>query len=376
MTDELALVRDTARDFFHRESVPNHERWSAQRGVDREFWNAAGKAGLLCAAVPEAYGGGGGTFAHEAIIIEEQARAGDTAFGNAIHSSIVAPYILHYGSEEQRRRWLPGLAGGELVGSLAMTEPGTGSDVAAVQTRARRDGDAYVLTGSKTFISNGTQCDLAVVVCKTGEPTDGREPVSLLVVETGTNPDGFSRGPALSKIGQHGQDTCELFFDRVRVPATNLLGAEEGQGFVQAMHQLAQERLVIAVVATAVMEEVIEQTVRYAHERTAFGQTLLGFQNTRFTLAECKTEATIARVFVDECIRLHLAGELDAETVSMAKWWTTEKQNEIAGECLQLHGGYGYMSEYPVARAFVDSRVQMIAGGTNEIMKEIIGRGL
>ena len=375
-TPELALLRDTSRDFFAREAVPAQARWAAQRSVDRGFWNLAGKAGLLCAAVPEEYGGGGGSFAHEAVILEEQARAGDTAFGNAIHSSIVAPYIQHHGTEEQRRRWLPGMASGELVGALAMTEPGTGSDVAAIRTRAVREGDHYLLTGSKIFISNGTLCDLVVVVCKTGPPSGGREAVSLLVVETAQEPAGFRRGAPLDKIGQHGQDTCELFFDQVRVPAANLIGGREGLGFVQAMHQLAQERLVIAVVAVAVMEAVLEDTIRYAKQRTAFGQDLIAFQNTRFTLAECRTETTIARVFVDECIDRHLHGELDAQTVSMAKWWTTQKQNDVVSRCLQVHGGYGYMSEYPVARAFVDSRVQMIAGGTNEIMKEIIGKSL
>jgi acyl-CoA dehydrogenase len=376
MTDELALLRETARDFFRRESVPHHERWSAQQHVDREFWNKAGEVGLLCASMPEAYGGGGGTFAHEAIIIEEQSRAGDSAFGNTIHSAIVAPYILNYGSEEQRRRWLPGMASGELVAAIAMTEPETGSDLQAITTRARRDGDEYVITGAKTFISNGLLCDLILLVCKTGDPKGGADAVSLIVVECGDDPPGFSRGRLLRKIGQHGQDTAELFFDEVRVPAANLLGSEEGQGFRQAMTQLPQERLVIAVVAGAVIEATIEQTIQYTRERRAFGRSVLDFQNTRFKLAECATEATIARVFVDDCIDRHLRGELDTQTASMAKWWMSQKQNDIVSTCLQLHGGYGYMEEYPVARAFIDARIQMIAGGTNEIMKEIIGRAL
>ncbi len=376
MTDELALFSETAREFFRRESLPHHERWSAQQSVDRDFWRKAGEVGLLCAGIPAEYGGGGGTFAHEAIALDEQARAGDTAFGNAIHSSIVARYLLQYATEDQKQRWLPRMATGDLVAAIAMTEPGTGSDLQAVKTRARRSGDEYIIDGAKTFISNGKHCDIVVLVCKTGDTPGGRDAISLLVVEANDELKGFSRGRLLNKVGQHGQDTAELFFDGVRVPAGNLLGLAEGQGFIQLMHQLPQERLVIAVIAAAVMETTVEQTIAYTKERRAFGQNLLSFQNTRFTLAECKTEATIARVFVDECIDRHLRGELDTETASMAKWWTTKKQCEIVDECVQLHGGYGYMVEYPVARAFVDSRIQMIAGGTNEIMKEIIGRAL
>ena len=376
MTDELALFRDTAREFFRRESVPHYERWSAQQSVDRDFWRKAGEVGLLCAGIPTDYGGGGGTFAHEAIALEEQARAGDTAFGNAIHSSIVAWYLLNYAAEDQKHRWLPRMATGELVAAIAMTEPGTGSDLQAIKTRARRCGDEYVVDGAKTFISNGKNCDIVVLVCKTGDTAGGREAISLIVVETNDELKGFSRGRLLNKIGQHGQDTAELFFDGVRVPVDNLLGAEEGRGFIQLMHQLPQERLVIATIAAAVMETTVEHTIAYTKQRKAFGQDLLSFQNTRFKLAECKTEAAIARVFVDECIDRHLRGELDTETASMAKWWTTKKQCEVVDECLQLHGGYGYMVEYPVARAYIDSRIQMIAGGTNEIMKEIIGRAL
>jgi acyl-CoA dehydrogenase len=376
MTDELELFRETAREFFRRESVPHHERWAAQQAVDRDFWNKAGEVGLLCAGIPAEHGGGGGTFAHEAIALEEQARAGDTAFGNAIHSSIVAWYLLRYATEEQKRRWLPAMASGELVGAIAMTEPGTGSDLQAVKTRARRVGDEYLVDGAKTFISNGKHCGLIVLVCKTGDPASGAEAVSLLVIESDDELQGFSRGRLLHKLGQHGQDTAELFFDGVRVPAENLLGPAEGQGFAQLMAQLPQERLVIAVVAVAVIETVLEQTIAYTKERTAFGQPLLGFQNTRFKLAECQTEATIARIFVDDCVDRHLRGELDTQTASMAKWWCTQKQCEIVDHCLQLHGGYGYMTEYPIARAYADSRIQTIAGGTNEIMKEIIGRNL
>jgi acyl-CoA dehydrogenase len=375
MTDELALLRETAREFFRRESVPHHERWAAQKHVDREFWNKAGEVGLLCASIPEEYGGGGGTFAHETIILEEQARAADSAFGGGVHSPIVAHYVLNYGSEEQKRRWLPAMAAGEMVGAIAMTEPGTGSDLQSIKTRAKRDGDEYVIDGAKTFISNGKHCDLLIIAAKTGRE-EGAAGVSLIVAETSENLEGFARGKLLDKIGMHGQDTSELFFDSMRVPAENLLGEAEGQGFIQLMQQLPQERLTIAVTAVVVMEAVLEQTIAYTRERKAFGRELLSFQHTRFLLAERKTEATIARIFMDECIQRHLRGELDAQTASMAKWWLTQKQCEVVDDCLQLYGGYGYMTEYPIAQAFVDSRVQKIYGGTNEIMKEIIGRSL
>jgi acyl-CoA dehydrogenase len=375
MTDELSMLGETAREFFKRESIPNHKRWAEQKHVDREYWNKAGEVGLLCASIPEEYGGGGGTFAHEAVIMQEQARAGDSAFGNTIHSPIVAHYILEYGSEDQKQKWLPKMASGEMVGAIAMTEPGTGSDLQNVKTRAERDGDEYVISGGKTFISNGLQCDLLIIVAKTGSE-EGAAGVSLIVCETHDDLPGFTRGKLLEKIGMHGQDTIELFFDEVRVPAENLLGPAEGQGFIQLMQQLPQERLSIAVVAVTVIEEIFNETLRYTQERHAFGRELLGFQNTRFTLAERKTEAVIARIFLDECIERHLRGELDVQTAAMAKWWLTQKQCEIVDDCLQLHGGYGYMSEYMVAQAYVDSRVQKIYGGSNEIMKEIIGRTL
>jgi acyl-CoA dehydrogenase len=375
MTDELALLRETASEFFRRESVPHHERWAAQKHVDREFWNKAGEVGLLCASVPEEYGGGGGTFAHETVILEEQARAADSAFGGGVHSPIVAQYILNYGSEEQKRGWLPAMASGEMVGAIAMTEPGTGSDLQSIKTRAKREGDEYVIDGAKTFISNGKHCDLLIIAAKTGRE-EGAAAMSLIVVETSDELEGFTRGKLLDKIGMHGQDTSELFFDSMRVPAENLLGEAEGQGFIQLMQQLPQERLTIAVTAVVVMESVLEQTIAYTRDRKAFGRDLLSFQHTRFLLAERKTEATIARIFMDECVQRHLRGELDAQTASMAKWWLTQKQCEIVDDCLQLYGGYGYMTEYPIAQAFVDSRVQKIYGGTNEIMKEIIGRSL
>ncbi|MFI9814319.1 acyl-CoA dehydrogenase family protein [Saccharothrix variisporea] len=374
MTDDLDQLRQLARTFFEKESVPNHERWAAQKHVDREFWTKAGELGLLCLSIPEEYGGGGGTFAHEAVLLEEQARAGDSAWGNSVHSGIVAHYINAYGTEEQKHRWLPKLASGESVGAIAMTEPGGGSDLQNIKTRATRHGDEYVISGSKTFITNGAQCDLVIVVAKT-DPSQGATGISLLVVETAETP-GFRRGRVLDKIGLKGQDTAELFFDDVRVPADNLLGSSEGQGFIQLMQQLPQERLIIAVASIAGIEAAVDLTVDYVKDRTAFGRELIKFQNTRFTLAECATEARVTRAFVDECIEAHLEGKLDVPTAAMAKWWSTERLCRVVDECVQLFGGYGYMTEYPIARAWADARVQKIYGGTNEIMKEIIARSL
>ena len=373
MTDELSMLRDLSRSFFEREAVPHQERWAKQQHVDRDFWNKAGEVGLLCASIPQEYGGGGGTFAHEVVISEEYSRTLDGAFGNGVHSVICAHYINNYGSEEQKRRWLPKMASGELVCGIAMTEPGTGSDLQAVKTRAVSDGDEYVINGAKTFISNGLQSDLMIVVAKT-DPKEGARGISLIVVETDTP--GYSHGRVLEKIGMKGQDTAELFFEDVRVPAANLLGDNEGLGFVQLMQQLPQERLSIAIGAVVVMERVVELTAEYVKERKAFGQELMAFQNTRFELAECATDTHVARVFLDDCIERHLAGELDAATASMAKYWTTERQCQVVDRCLQLFGGYGYMLEYPIARAYADARVQKIYGGTNEIMKELIARTL
>ncbi|MFL6123299.1 acyl-CoA dehydrogenase family protein [Actinophytocola sp.] len=375
---DLDSFRELAHSFCQKELAPNYERWSAAKQVDRELWRKAGQVGLLCLSIPEEYGGGGGTFAHEAVLLEEQARAGDEAWGHVVHSGIVAHYLNSCGTEEQKRRWLPGLASGELVGAIAMTEPGTGSDLQNVKTKAIRGtddaGDHYVLNGAKTFITNGHQAELVIVVAKT-DPGEAAKGVSLLVVET-EGAEGFRRGRVLDKIGMHGQDTSELFFDDVRVPAENLLGGVEGQGFVQLMRQLPQERLLIAVSAVAGMEVAIEQTIRYTKERTAFGREIFKFQNTRFKLAECVTELAVAKAFLDQCVERHLKGDLDVAGAAMVKWWTTDRLSKVADECLQLFGGYGYMNEYPIARAWTAARVQRIFGGTNEIMKEIISRTL
>ena len=374
LDEELDDVRQLARTFFEKESVPNQQRWAEQHQVDREYWNAAGDAGLLCIAIPTEFGGGGGTFAHEAVVMEEQAAAGDDAFGYSVHSTIVAPYIMKYGTQEQKEKWLPKLATGELVGAIAMTEPGAGSDLQALRTSARLDGDEYVVNGSKTFITNGTHADLIIVVVRTGEEEGGKG-LSLLVIET-DGLAGFERGRVLEKLGMPGQDTRELFFSDMRVPKENILGGEEGQAFLQLMEQLPQERLIIAVAAAKGAELAIDRTVEYAKERQAFGRELMKFQNTRFVLAECATQARAVRTLVDHCIELHLKGELDAQSASMAKWFSTDQQCQIIDRCLQIFGGYGYMLEYPIARAYAAARVQKIYGGTNEIMKELIARTL
>jgi acyl-CoA dehydrogenase len=369
---DLDDFRELARTFCRKELTPHQDRWAARKQVDRELWSKAGEVGLLALSIPEEYGGGGGTFAHEAVLYEEQTRAGDSAWGVSVHNGIVAHYLLNYASEEKKKEWLPKLASGEFVAAVAMTEPGTGSDLQGMKTRAVREGDSYVITGAKTFITNGGLADLVVVAVKT-DPEAGAQGVSLIVVETATP--GFRRGRVLDKVGLKGQDTAELFFDDVRVPAANLLGAE-GQGFVQLMQQLPQERLIIAVSAVAAMETVIEQTIAYTKERTAFGRPVFAFQNTKFTLAEAATEAAVARAFSDQCVERHLRGELDVRGAAMAKLWTTERVNKVVDDCLQLFGGYGYMTEYPIARAWADLRVSRIYGGTSEIMKEIISRTL
>ncbi|MEO5608852.1 MAG: acyl-CoA dehydrogenase family protein [Ornithinibacter sp.] len=373
MQDEVTDVADLARTFFEREVTPHTERFAEQHQVDKETWLAAGAAGLLCISVPEEYGGGGGTFAHEAAVMWEQGRAADDAFGYSVHSSIVAHYLLQYGSQEQKVRWLPRMASGELVGAIAMTEPGTGSDLQAIRTTARRDGDHYVVNGSKTFITNSSHAGLVVIVARTGG--EGAQGVSLLVAEV-EGLAGFERGRVLQKIGQHGQDTRELSFTDMRVPVANLLGEEEGQGFYQLMLQLPQERLAIAVGAVASADKAVELAIGYSKEREAFGKPIAHFQHTRFTLAEVSTDVLAARTFLDYCIGLHIDGRLDAATASRAKYWTTDVQCDVVDRCLQVFGGYGYMLEYPIARMYAGARVQKIYGGTNEIMKELISRSL
>ncbi|QXF84441.1 acyl-CoA dehydrogenase (plasmid) [Rhodococcus pyridinivorans] len=371
---DTTALGELADKFFARELTPHREKFEQQHYVDRNVWTKAGELGLLCCSIPEEYGGGGGTFAHDLAVVEAQARALDTGFGNTVHSGIVAHYLLAYGTEDQRRRWLPGMATGQTVTAVAMTEPGAGSDLKNIKTTALRDGDHYVINGAKTFISNGSQADLIVVVAKT-DPAAGAKGVSLLVVETAEAP-GFTRGRILDKVGQHGADTSELSFEDVRVPTSNLLGGEEGRGFGQLMTQLAQERLLIGVTAVATMEAAVTETVAYTKSRSAFGQSIFDFQNTKFVLAECETVTHAARVFIDSCIERHLRGELDTTTAAMAKWWLTEQQCQVIDRCVQLFGGYGYMREYPIARMYADARVQKIYGGSNEVMKDLIARSL
>lgn len=373
MKDEVADVASLARTFIAREITPHLERFAQQHQVDKQTWTKAGEAGLLCISIPQEYGGGGGSFAHEAAVLWEQGRSGDDAWGYSVHSSIVAHYLLGYGSEEQKRTWLPKMASGELVGAIAMTEPGTGSDLQRITTTARRDGDHYVINGSKTFITNASHAGLVIIVARTGG--EGAEGISLIVAEV-DELEGFERGRVLAKIGQHGQDTRELSFTDMRVPVANLLGEQEGQGFYQLMTQLPQERLVIAVGAVGSAELAYELALAYSKERTAFGKPIGSFQNTRFTLAEVGTDVLAARTFLDYCVGLHLDGRLDAATASRAKYWTTDVQCDVIDRCLQLFGGYGYMMEYPIARLYAGARVQKIYGGTNEIMKELISRTL
>ncbi|WP_269433507.1 acyl-CoA dehydrogenase family protein [Mycobacterium nebraskense] len=371
--DEVADLKQMAIKFFETEAVPNRERWERQKCVDRDFWLAAGRLGLLCASIPEEYGGGGGTLAHDFAIFEAQAECGDSGFGNQVHSGLVAHYLLAYGTEEQKRRWLPKMATGEYIGAIAMSEPGGGSDLKALRTTAIRDGDHYRLNGSKTFISNGASADLIVLVVKT-DPSAGAKGVSLLVLET-AGAQGFRVGRVLDKLGMKAQDTAELFFDDVHVPAGNLLG-EEGAGYGYAMKQLAHERLIIAIIGVSTLETAVAETIAYTKQRHAFGAPLFSMQHTRFELADCATIARVARTFVDDCIVKHLRGELDAATASMAKAWVTDMQCAVIDRCLQLFGGYGYMLEYPITRMYADSRVQKIYAGTNEVMKELVARSL
>ncbi len=370
---EHLMFRDAVRRFVEKEVKPYHEQWEQEGIVSRAVWRKAGELGLLGIDVPERYGGGGvKDFRYNAIVLEELALAGASGIGIAVHNDIVVPYLLAYANDEQQARWLPKICSGECITAIGMTEPNTGSDLASVRTTAIRQGDHYLVNGQKTFISNGILNDLVIAVVKTN-PEERHKGISLLVIERGM--DGYERGRNLDKMGRKAQDTAELFFNNVRVPVANLLG-EEGKGFVYLMQQLPQERLAIAVAAVAACEAALAMTMDYCHQRKAFGQEIGKFQNSRFKLAEMKTEIQVARVFVDRCILELNNGALTAEEAAMAKWWTTELEKRVMDECVQLHGGYGYMLEYPIAKLYLDARVQTIYGGTTEIMKELIGRAM
>ena len=364
--------RASVRKFLAEEAAPHREAWEKNGQVSREIWQRAGELGMLCPTIPEEYGGVGVDFRYNTIVDEEVARCGVSGLGFGLHSDISVPYLLAYGTEEQKAKYLPGCIDGTIITAIAMTEPGTGSDLQSVKTFARREGDEFVINGSKTFITNGQMADLVFVVAKSGDG-EGAKAVSLFLVEAGTP--GFTKGKNLEKIGLKSQDTSELFFQDVRIPAGNLLG-EEGKGFIYLMQELSQERLSVGVAAVAVSEWILEETVNYVKERQAFGRPIAAFQNTQFKLAELAAEVTQSRIFVDYCLEQHLSGELDQVLAAKLKLLTTDLQCKVVDECLQLHGGYGYMWEYPVARAFADSRVQKIYAGTNEIMKLIIGRTL
>jgi acyl-CoA dehydrogenase len=372
--EEMDIFSDAVGQFFEKECAPHVPAWRKAGVVPREIWTKAGEMGLLCASVPEEYGGAGGDFRHEAIIIEQQQWKGVDGFGITLHNAIIAPYITAFGTEEQKRRWLPRMASGELVTAIAMTEPGAGSDLQNIKTTAIKDGDGYVINGSKTFISNGQTANLVLVCAKT-DPSQGAKGISIVCVET-EEVEGFTRGRNLEKVGQHAADTSELFFNDVKVPASALLGGEAGKGFIQLMQKLPQERHVIGLQGVGMIERAIHETVEYVKGRKAFGKTIFDFQNTQFKLAEAKTEATVAKVFADHCTELLLKGELDAATASMSKYWISDLQCKIIDECLQLHGGFGYMDEYPIAQMYADARVQRIYGGANEVMKMLIARTL
>ena len=370
---EHDAFRDTVRRFYEKEVVPNIEKYETQQHVDRDLWNKAGELGLLCATMPEQYGGSGVDRLYSMILIEEQAYAMDSSTGFSLHSDIVANYINNFGNEAQKSHWLTKMASGEIVTAIAMTEPGTGSDLQAVRTTAELDGDDYIINGSKIFITNGYLCDMAIVVCKTGKEEKGSANLSLIIVEADRA--GFSKGKPLKKVGMKGQDTCELFFDNVRVPKENLLGMQ-GMGFMMLMKELAWERMLVAIICQAGAEAALAHTIQYTKERKAFGKAVASFQNTRFKLAELRTEIDFCRAYLDRCMELQLEEKLGIDAAAAAKYKISDMFSKVVDECVQMHGGYGYMLEYPIARAYIDNRANRIYAGTNEIMKELISRTL
>lgn len=373
--EEIAIFADAVGKFFQQHATEKRiQKWRENGQVDREFWHEAGQAGLLGVSVPEEYGGHGGDFRHNMVVLDQQARHGVEGFAASLHNVIILPYIVRHGTEEQKKKWLPKMVSGELVTAIAMTEPGAGSDLQNIKTTATKDGNGYRLNGSKTFISSGQLADFIIVVAKT-DPNEGAKGISLMCLET-EGAEGFTRGKKLDKIGLDAADTSELFFDDVFIPAENVLGGVEGRGFYQLMGELPQERLVIAMGAMTGIEKALDTTVEYVKQRKAFGQTIWDFQNTQFVLADLKAKGTAARVFVNDCIKKLLDGELDVATASMAKYWVTELQSEVVDKCLQLHGGWGYINDYPIARMYRDTRVARIYGGSNEIMKMLIARSM